>query len=131
MIGALLSIVPSIIGSVSDHFKDKRELNKLETMARSEIKQAVTKANLEKIAAGQVADIQWEQTMAVGSTTSWKDEFWTIVLGIPAVMSFIPGMDVFVVDGFAALSGTPLWYQNMLMVAIGAAFGVQVWKKFK
>ena len=45
-------------------------------------------------------------------------------------MSFIPSMDVYVVSGFSALAGTPEWYQNMLMVAIGAAFGVQVWKKF-
>jgi hypothetical protein len=131
MFAALLSIVPSIVGSISDHFKDKRELKKMDTQAKAQLKRALTDANIKKIAQGQAADIEWEQTMAEGSTASWKDEFWTIVLGIPAVMSFIPGMDVYVSAGFGALAGTPEWYQNMLMVAIGAAFGVQVWKKFK
>ena len=131
MLAALLSIVPSIVGSISDHFKDKRELKRIEASAQVELKKAITEANIKKVATGQAADINWEQTMAEGSVGSWKDEFWTIVLGIPAVMSFIPGLDVYVVAGFIALAGTPDWYQNLLMMAIGAAFGIQVWKKFK
>ena len=131
MLPALLSIIPNIIGGISDHFKDKRELQRIDVQTTAAIKQAVAEANIQKIATGQAADIQWEQEMAKGSVLSWKDEYWTIVLSIPAVMSFIPGLSPYVVEGFAALNGTPDWYQGLLMVAIGAAFGVQVWKKVK
>jgi hypothetical protein len=131
MFAALLSIVPNIVGGISDHFADKRKLKQTKVDGTIALDKAVTAANIDRISKGQDADIQWATTMAAASASSWKDEFWTIVLGIPAIMSFIPGLDVYVTHGFAALSSTPEWYQGLLLVAVGAAFGVQLWKKGK
>ena len=41
--------------------------------------------------------------MAEQAATSWKDEYTLIVVSIPAIMAFIPGLDVYVKDGFLAL----------------------------
>jgi len=87
------------------------------------IAKAKTTANLKKIETGQVADIAWEKTSLEQS--GWKDEYWTIVLSIPMIMCFIPGLVIYVEKGFAALQATPLWYRYVVGLAIGSAFGVK------
>jgi hypothetical protein len=69
------------------------------------------------------AEIEWDKQMARASETSWKDEFWTLILSIPMVMCFIPGLVKYVEDGFAALEKTPAWYKGAIGLAIAAAFG--------
>lgn len=131
MLGALLSIVPNIVGAVADHFADKREIQKMKTESELAVKKAITEANIEKVLNGQSADIKWADEMAKASATSWKDEYFVIVLSIPAIMSFVPGGSDWVSEGFAALSTTPAWYQTAFLVAIGASFGVRIWEKVK
>ena len=87
------------------------------------ISKAKTDANIKKIATGQTADIAWEKTSLEQS--GWKDEYWTIVLSIPMIMCFIPGLVEYVEKGFAALQQTPEWYRYVIGVAIGSAFGVR------
>jgi len=84
---------------------------------------AKTAANIKKIETGQAADIAWENTSL--SQSGWKDEYWTIVLSIPMIMCFIPGLVVYVEKGFAALQHTPAWYRYVVGVAIGSVFGVK------
>jgi len=76
-------------------------------------------------------DANWEQTMAAASGSSWKDEFWTLVLSVPLFMVgyAIASGDVTVIDrvqlGFAALSELPEWYQYLLFIAISSSFGIR------
>jgi hypothetical protein len=67
----------------------------------------------------------WEEIMANGSTSSWKDEWFSILLSIPLVLAFWPGMNDVVQKGFANLAATPDWYVMMLSVAVAASFGVR------
>ena len=78
-------------------------------------------------ASKSVAD--WEAYMAKASQTSWKDEFWTIILAIPLVLCFIPGTEEHLSTGFATLEKMPEWYRYFLYVAIGASFGVRIGPK--
>ena len=55
-----------------------------------------------------VAD--WERIMAQGSQSSWKDEWFVIVLSIPLVLAFVPGTEGWVDSGFQQLSKAPDWY---------------------
>ena len=87
------------------------------------VAKAVTDAKIEKVKTGQAADIAWEKTSL--DQSGWKDEYWTIVLSIPMVLCFIPGLVDYVIQGFNALQKTPEWYQYVLGVAIGSAFGVR------
>lgn len=111
MIGQILQ---TVFGGVLD-----------ELQARRERKQARLAADIAIEQARATADIDWDQIMAQGSQTSWKDEFWTIVLAIPAVMAFFPGARELVMGGFATLAEMPIYYQAFLSTAIAAAFGRQ------
>jgi hypothetical protein len=76
-------------------------------------------------------DGNWEEKMADASASSWKDEFWTIVLSVPI---FMIGYAIVVNDltviarveqGFVALSELPEWYQYLLFIAISSSFGIK------
>ena len=88
-----------------------------------------TMAKVEREAKLANAEIDWDTEQVRASASSWKDEFWTIVLAIPVVMAFIPSLAPYVGDGFAVLNSTPDWYKGALGVAIAAAFGVRQFAK--
>lgn len=87
------------------------------------VAKAVTNARIEKVSKGQDSEIAWEKTSL--DQSGWKDEYWTIILSIPMVMCFIPGLVVYVERGFAVLQETPEWYRYVIGIAIGSAFGVR------
>ena len=68
----------------------------------------------------------WEKTMATGSISSWKDEFWTIVIAAPLILVFFPATRPWIEDGFIAIQTVmPEWYVYVLSVAVASAFGVR------
>jgi len=76
-------------------------------------------------------DADWETKMAIASGTSWKDEFWTIVLSVPlfclgwSVVDDNPAILDRVSDSFSALDNLPDWYQYLLFLAVSASFGIR------
>ena len=72
---------------------------------------------------------EWEKIQAESGSHSWKDEFWTIVLAIPAIGCFIPGGAAIMVEGFEALEMMPEFYQYWLGVAVLSAFGIRIIKR--
>ena len=76
-------------------------------------------------------DADWETKMAIASGTSWKDEFWTIVLSVPlfclgwSVVADNPAILDRVSDSFSALDNLPDWYQYLLFLAVSASFGIR------
>ena len=73
--------------------------------------------------------IDWESYMAKASESSWKDEFWTILLAIPLITAFIPGMSQYTKEGFLTIENMPEWYRYYVGLATSAAFGVRQLKK--
>lgn len=96
---------------------------------RSDNKTAVKKDQIARVvkATDQVAE--WEKVQAESGKHSWKDEFWTIVLAIPAIMCFFPDYVNDVTAGFTALGTMPDFYQYWLGVAILTAFGIRIVKR--
>lgn len=94
---------------------------------KAEEKQATHEAKLKRIA--QEAD--WEATMAQGSLTGFKDEWWTIVLSLPIVaLVYAVAFDEPLViqrinEAFEALEKLPEYYQYLLYVAVLASFGIR------
>lgn len=113
LLGTLLGPVTDLVGGV---LKNRQEIGKA--------KQA---AKLQQIKSG--AD--WEAKMAAASGTSWKDEFWTVVLAVPVFMVgyAIAMNDTSVIErvelGFEALNSLPEWYQYLLFLAVSASFGIR------
>jgi len=76
-------------------------------------------------------DSKWEMIMAESTKSSLKDEIITVVILIPCVLSFIPGMEDVVKAGFDRLNELPQWYQNILYVTILAGLGLKGVDRFK
>lgn len=73
----------------------------------------------------------WEQLMANASATSWKDEWFTLLLSAPivALMWGIGMNDMDIIErigyAFSELDKLPTWYQYLLFTAVTASFGVR------
>jgi hypothetical protein len=67
----------------------------------------------------------WEEQAMKNSSTSWKDEYLTIIFTIPLICCFIPFLVPYVKEGFAVLETMPGWYQITLSVIVAASFGVR------
>ena len=90
--------------------------------AKSDLKRVKIEAEAKAIMKAAESSETWERMSAENAKNSWKDEFWTIVLSIPLILSFIPHLQPFVVQGFDALEDVPDWYKWSIMSAIGFAF---------
>ena len=99
---------------------------------KAQAKTKVAKAEAEAIVMQKKAtgEIDWDLEMAKGSSSSWKDEWLTILFSIPLILAFIPGMEDIVANGFAQLNKMPEWYQYSLGVIVAASFGVRSATKF-
>lgn len=86
---------------------------------RQERSQAKHEAKLVRIA--NVAT--WEQQAQQNAETSFKDEFWTIVLAIPCIGAFLPFMVPHIMAGFDVLEQMPNYYKAFVGASIGASFG--------
>lgn len=96
-----------------------RKQAKLESELK--VNEAQTEAKIRLLAQGQSADIAWNNLSIKNS--GWKDEWFTVVLSIPAIMAFIPQLAPFVEEGFKALALCPEWYKWCLMIAVASSFG--------
>jgi hypothetical protein len=76
-------------------------------------------------------DANWEANMADASKSSWKDEWFSIILSAPLIaVAYSVAMDDQAViarmdEAFTALNSLPEWYQYLLFIAVSASFGVK------
>jgi len=123
MIQALIGPIASLAGT---WLEGKVEKTKAETGAK------VARAKAEAIIMEKKAtgELDWDLEMARGSQSSWKDEWLVILFSVPLILSFIPGMEGVVANGFEQLGKMPDWYQYSLGVIVAASFGVRSATKF-
>ena len=69
--------------------------------------------------------------MAQSTQTSIRDEIVTIVILIPVVLVFIPGMEDIVKAGFERLNELPEWYQGLVYITCLAALGLKGMDKWR
>lgn len=115
-----MSIFTTLLGPIAD-------LGKTYLSNKAEEKQAKHAAKMSVIS----NNADWESKMVDASATSWKDEFWTIILAIPIFMVgyAIIANDMTVVErvqqAFSTLNDLPEWYQYLLFIAISSSFGIK------
>jgi hypothetical protein len=116
----MIPIISAVAQIATTWVSGKAEAAKI----RSEAKLATTRAKavvMEKVATGE---IEWNQAMAEASSTSWKDEWLTILVSIPLVLAFTGHEDI-VMKGFTALEAMPDFYKTAVGVVFAASFGIQ------
>jgi len=88
-------------------------------------KQKIQEATIAKEVTQLTNEANWDNIQAEASKSSWKDEWLTILISIPMIMAFIPGMREVVDDGFNVLESCPEWYQYLIGVVFAASFGIK------
>jgi hypothetical protein len=126
----LLNLVPTIIKGVVDVVKTKTETKKL--MAEAE------QTHVRKMAEGE---IDYAIATQKNMQSSWRDEWFTIILSIPLLIVFAaiflnkPEWITKLKEGFITLDELPDWYIWALLAAIASSFGLKISdlaiKKFK
>jgi len=127
MIQALIGPITELAGG---WLKGKADKSAAE--AKLKLTEAETKSKILLSKETSVAD--WERIMATGSQSSWKDEFFSILLAIPMGLCFCGEWGRTTVEqGFIALQAMPDFYQYFVGCAIAASFGIRgaakFWKK--
>lgn len=113
MWASLIAPVAELLGTILKNKKD-------ESLAKHEAKLEIIKNTA-----------SWEQLMANASATSWKDEWFTVLLSAPIVVLVwgISMDDVTVIQrigfAFTELDKLPDWYQYLLFMAVSASFGIR------
>ena len=126
-----MSLISSLLGSlggkVVEAYDSRSQRKHDEKLKKIELDELKHKTKMEMVQRGQEIDNSWELEQITNS--GWKDEFVLLLLSIPLVMSFIPQMQPYVVDGFAALSTTPDWYQWLILSVFAAIYGIRIWRR--
>jgi hypothetical protein len=124
MLKLLIQPLASLAGS---YLENKIEKTKAEGVVKVETAKAKA-AVARKVAAGE---LEWNNTMAEATNSSWKDEWLTVLVSVPLVLAFTGYEDV-VKRGFDALEAMPSFYKSAVAVVFAASFGVQqMTKMFK
>lgn len=100
-----------------------------QTFLEGKVEKQKAKSKIMQTAADN--DSRWEMIMAESTKGSWRDELITVVVLLPCVLSFVPGMEKIVQAGFDRLNELPQWYQNVLYVTILAGLGLKGVDKFR
>lgn len=88
-------------------------------------KQAVAEAKIDREVKALTHEANWDNVQAEASKDSWKDEWLTILISIPLILAFVPGMSEYLRQGFNVLEDCPDWYQYLVGVVFAASFGIK------
>lgn len=114
-------LVTGVLGAGMEMARGWQERKKVRLENELTIAKASTEAKIIRLKTGQEGDIAWENTSI--KNAGWKDEWFTVILSIPAVMCFVPWLAPFVEEGFEALAFCPEWYKWAFLVAVSSSFG--------
>jgi hypothetical protein len=85
----------------------------------------VQEAQIEREVKALTNEADWDKVQAEASKDSWKDEWLTILISIPLIMAFFPGLASYIDDGFKILEQCPEWYRYLVGVVFAASFGIK------
>lgn len=119
------SLLTSLLGPVANFFTRRTELAAQSHQLQLQIQDAQAKRQIDLIAQGKADDAAWER-QALVTNAGWRGSFELLVLTVPVVLCFIPGMDVYVSAGFASLAKTPAWFQWLFVTVYCANYGIRL-----
>ena len=114
------------IGKIASTWLEGRN-EKIKANAQVRVAEAKSQAVImEKQATGEL-ELQQSLTEQMGD--SWKDEFWTLVIGGILICSFLPFTQEYVKRGFEFLhTSTPEWFMHIILISVSASYGIRMGK---
>jgi len=122
----MVGILTSLVGLASTWFEGQQKKSEAKALADVALRQAEAEVFRRKA----TSESDWDLESMRGSQNSWKDEFLTIILSVPLILCFVPGMEEVVRHGFQQLDLVPDWYKAAFAVVVSASFGVRSYMKF-
>ncbi len=123
----IATLTGQTVESVLAYKTAKRTLKANIVLERLKGKAEYERAKTARAENSEGRDHEWE--LASLKNSGWKDEWVLVILSVPMILSFIPYTQPFVVAGFVALDGTPLWYRTTVMSIYLATFGLRLWRR--
>ena len=114
----ILSILASPLTTIANAFLEIRKIK-----AEGAVRKAEAKVEKEVRIIQNQAD--YDTTAMKASESSWKDEYLVIILSMPFIGSFIPGVQDHMAKGWDYVAKAPEWYQWCFYGAIIATFGLR------
>ena len=125
MFGILGSLGTAIVSGVSDYFKGRQEIKKVELEADKMLIMAEAQAKADRLKREAEMDYDLDKIAMQNMEKSWKDELILLIWLTPVVMCFIPEYHVYVTNGFASLALVPDWYMYILVGMITVIYGMR------
>lgn len=125
----ILDIFGTVLKPIGDFFTRRSEIKAQTHLNDLKVLEAQGNRAAEQFQSGLAADAAWEMEFARQAANSFKDDFILYALYIPLVLCFIPGGDRVVQKGFEAISGTPLWFQGLVITISLANYGIRQWRR--
>lgn len=119
----LVGILGSLLGGLTEIAKGWQERQTIRAESQARIEEARATAAVRSLERNEEAGIAWDKSAVDQMSTSWKDEFYVILLSVPLIMAFVPGLVQYVRAGFEVLDTMPDWYKAAVGVAVAASFG--------
>ena len=123
MLQQLIGPIANLAGSYLQGKADSATANAKLKLVEAESKAAILMSK-------ETSTADWERIMAESTKNSWKDEFITIVVMIPVILCFVPGLESVVKNGFDRLAELPEWYTWLVFAVCSAAIGIRGTKQF-
>ena len=121
----VLDILNTVAGGVLDTIKGRQETAKAMLEKDRELKLKAMDQQHEVDMVNMKATTDYDIEALNASTTSWKDEYLTILLSLPVIGSFVPGVQDSMLHGWEYLDKAPVWFQTSFIGVIAAAFGLR------
>lgn len=120
------SIASGLVQPVVGYFDNKQKLAAQASQHKLDINDAVNQRQCDLIKQGLAADAAWEMASITAGQSSRNFELY--LLSVPLAICFTPWAH-YVTDGFKALSGTPGWFQTLLVTIFLANYGIRLWRR--
>ena len=128
-IGKAVSTVTSIF---SEPIKEWQRRKTIKAQTKAEIDKILATAEVKKAEAilrmaeqGQRIEADWDMRAQEQMRFSWKDENLLILLPLPVIGSFIPGVQDYNCKGREYVGRAPDWYKIALLGVIAATLGLR------
>jgi hypothetical protein len=123
-------MIAQILGPVAGLASSWLDAKTTKQAAEAKLKLTEAEAKAKILLSEKTSVADWERIMAESTKNSWKDEFITIVVMIPVVLCFVPGLEDVVKNGFDRLAELPEWYTWLVFAVCSAAIGIRGGKQF-
>lgn len=124
LIGAIIGGVVELGRSIGGGILER---SKLKAKGKIEIKKAKIRSQIKRW--DRLAEMDIEAMK--GMQFSWKDEYILVLMSIPLILAFVPGLEWHVKQSFAIINNLPEWYRWSWMGIVTATYGLRTWTGWK